>query len=275
MKHFLSLGAGVQSSTMALMAAKGEITPMPDAAIFADTQAEPRVVYEWLDWLRGQLPFPVHVVSKGSLTETVTTLRKRKDGDGYWIESGIPAYTKGINSDGKIPRQCTQNFKVKVLIKTARRLAEIKRGEKEPKVTQWIGISLDETHRMKPPKDKWILHRWPLVDMRMRRHDCLLWMERNGYPNPPRSACVYCPYHSNQYWKWLKDTQPEDWDEAVRVDKEYRRLKVLAAGKINAMRSTPYVHKSLVPLDEADLSTDVDRGQEVMFGNECEGMCGV
>ncbi len=41
----LSLGAGVQSTCMALMAAKGEITPMPDYAIFADT-AEPRHVYE-------------------------------------------------------------------------------------------------------------------------------------------------------------------------------------------------------------------------------------
>ena len=36
--HIISLGAGVQSSTMALMAACGEITPMPTAAIFADTQ---------------------------------------------------------------------------------------------------------------------------------------------------------------------------------------------------------------------------------------------
>lgn len=33
----LSLGAGVQSTTMALMAAHGEIGPMPDCAIFADT----------------------------------------------------------------------------------------------------------------------------------------------------------------------------------------------------------------------------------------------
>lgn len=49
MKHIISLGAGVQSSTMALMAAHGEITPMPDAAIFADTQAEPASVYKWLD----------------------------------------------------------------------------------------------------------------------------------------------------------------------------------------------------------------------------------
>ena len=42
MKHIISLGAGVQSSTMALMAAHGEIGPMPDCAIFADTGAEPQ-----------------------------------------------------------------------------------------------------------------------------------------------------------------------------------------------------------------------------------------
>ena len=41
MLQIISLGAGVQSSTMAMMAAAGEITPMPHAAIFADTQAEP------------------------------------------------------------------------------------------------------------------------------------------------------------------------------------------------------------------------------------------
>ena len=62
----LSLGAGVQSSVMALMAAKGEL-PMPDCAIFSDTQWEPKAVYEHLDWLEEQLPFPVHRVTNGSL----------------------------------------------------------------------------------------------------------------------------------------------------------------------------------------------------------------
>lgn len=36
-RHFLSLGAGVQSTTMALMAPHGEIGPLPEVAIFADT----------------------------------------------------------------------------------------------------------------------------------------------------------------------------------------------------------------------------------------------
>ena len=52
----ISLGAGVQSSVMALMAAKGELTPMPEAAILTDTQWEPKDVYEHLDWLEKQLP---------------------------------------------------------------------------------------------------------------------------------------------------------------------------------------------------------------------------
>ena len=69
----LSLGAGVQSTTLALMAAHSEITPMPDCAIFADTQAEPAAVYEHLRWLMSPnvLPFPVHVVTTGNLEEHV------------------------------------------------------------------------------------------------------------------------------------------------------------------------------------------------------------
>lgn len=46
----LSLGAVVQSSTLALMMATGEVEPAQHA-IFADTQWEPRRVYDWLDWL--------------------------------------------------------------------------------------------------------------------------------------------------------------------------------------------------------------------------------
>lgn len=49
--HIISLGAGVQSTTLALMAAGGGLTPMPDCAIFADTGEEPSAVYRHLDWL--------------------------------------------------------------------------------------------------------------------------------------------------------------------------------------------------------------------------------
>ncbi len=44
----MSLGADVQSTTMALLAAHGEIGPMPDCVIFTDTGGKPRGVYEHL-----------------------------------------------------------------------------------------------------------------------------------------------------------------------------------------------------------------------------------
>lgn len=50
MKRVLSLGAGVQSTTLFLMSLRGELPPL-DAAIFADTQWEPKAVYKHLNWL--------------------------------------------------------------------------------------------------------------------------------------------------------------------------------------------------------------------------------
>jgi hypothetical protein len=42
MTRIISLGAGVQSSAMLLMALEGRFEDMPDCAIFADTQDEPK-----------------------------------------------------------------------------------------------------------------------------------------------------------------------------------------------------------------------------------------
>ena len=66
----LSLGAGVQSTTLALMIEHGEI-PMVDCAIFADTPSEPKKVYKHLDWLKSKLSYPLHIVTKGNLRKDV------------------------------------------------------------------------------------------------------------------------------------------------------------------------------------------------------------
>jgi hypothetical protein len=278
MKQILSLGAGVQSSALALMAARKEVAgyaPL-DAAIFADTQDEPQSVYVWLEWLENEIarsphPFPIYRVTVGKLSEE--TLRVRGDNGRVWSKSNIPHFTKMPNGDtGIMPsRQCTQDFKIRPILKKARELAGIKRGQKTVGVMQWIGISLDEVHRMKPSRDAWSESVWPLVDMRMRRHDCLLWMERNGYPKPPRSSCVYCPYHSDAEWRRLKIEEPEAFAQAAAFE---RRLQAVHALTDNR-DSTPFLHKSCVPLDHVDLSTDTDNGQMTLWGNECEGMCGV
>jgi hypothetical protein len=279
MKHILSLGAGVQSSTLALMAARGEVTgyPLCDAAIFADTQDEPQSVYSWLQWLEQEIarqphPFPVYRVTAGKLSDRALVIRVTKDGRKF-SSSDIPMFTRNVDgSQGKIThRACTFDYKIRPIMKKARELGDIKRGQKTVGVVQWIGISLDEVHRMKPSRDAWAESRWPLVDMRMRRHDCLLWMERNGYPKPPRSSCVYCPYHSNAEWRRLKEDEPEAFARAVQFERDLQRVK----GGTDNMLSVPFLHKSLKHLDEVDLSTLEDHGQMGLWGEECEGMCGV
>lgn len=268
--HLISLGAGVQSSTMALMAAHGQITPMPTAAIFADTQAEPASVYKWLDWLEKRLPFPVHRVTKGNLTESLLRLRHKANGDA-WSESNVPYFTK--NSDGSVGqnrRQCTTHYKVKVIEREARKIAGIKRGQKTVGVVQWIGISLDEIQRMKQSRMPWIENIWPLVAKRMRRSDCLNWMSSNGYPVPPRSACVYCPFRSNREWSEMKTHSPEDFAEACRVDYALRKVK----SNVAAMTSVPFIHRSCKPLEQVDFRDDFERGQLSLWQDECYGVCG-
>ena len=269
--HIISLGAGVQSSTMALMAAAGEITPMPVAAIFADTQAEPKSVYTWLDWLEKQLPFPVRRVTQGSLVEDTLTIRKRKDGNGEWSRSGVPHFS--INPDGSYGqgnRQCTGDFKLAPLMREQRKLLK-EFGVKQ--ITCWIGISIDEAGRIKDSRVRYIQHRWPLIDAGLNRRDCLKWMSARGFPTPPRSACVFCPYHSDREWRRLRDEEPEEFAKAVRFERDYQAVKKKTLPE--KAHFVPYLHAKRIPLDQVDFSTEEERGQLNMFNNECEGMCGV
>ena len=243
--NIISLGAGVQSSTMALMAAHGEITPMPDAAIFADTQAEPKAVYEWLHWLEKQLSFPVYKVTKGNLANSTRDMVSKKNGRHY-----AKIYVPTFGPTGPLPRKCTTDFK---LVPLYRKMKELSKS-----ATCWIGISLDEAARMKPAFRKWVTNRYPLIEFNMRRSDCLRWMEKHGYPKPPRSACIFCPYHSDQEWRDLTEAE---FLEAVEFERQ------LPEGE--------FLHRSRVPLNKIDFSTDEDRGQLNMFNNECQGMCGV
>lgn len=193
MKHILSLGAGVQSSTLALMAAAGEITPMPDCAIFADTHHEPKAVYEWLEWLESQLPFPVHRVSGGDLWKSATAVRRTKDGERTYIKTGIPIFFTGSDGGelttrkGIGKRQCTRDFKTAPIVRKTRELVGLKRALKSTPIlaTTWIGISSDEAHRAKPSREPWIAKRHPLLELDMDRQDCFDWMESHGYPPPP------------------------------------------------------------------------------------------
>jgi len=265
--HILSLGAGVQSSTLALMAAHGEIGPMPDHAIFADTGAEPAGVYTWLDWLEKQLPYPVHrVMWKDGLQANIeaSVLGGRFAGAPFFTESDT-------SHGGQLRRQCTREYKIQPIEQKIRQLLGLKKGQRGPKhvaVVCWQGISLDEIQRARKGIEGWQEFRYPLIEKRLTRTDCLKWMAAKGYPKPSKSACMWCPYHADSQWRDQKLNDPISWEASVSLDRLIR----------NGVRGTEqklYLHRSLKPLEEVDFRSAEDMGQIDAFAEECEGMCGI
>lgn len=267
----LSLGAGVQSTTLALMAARGDIGPMPDCAIFADTGAEPCAVYKHLDWLEKELPFPVHRVSAGNLRDEIVGAMQGRNR----MDARPPFFTLSAKGKGgMLNRQCTQDYKILPIQKKIRELLGLRARQRGPKrivVTQWIGISYDERIRRKPARLSYVEHRWPLCELEMRRAGCLTWCEERQYPRPPKSACTFCPFTDDARWRDMRDNDPVSFTDAVSIDTVIRPG---VDGPRRLRGSSWWLHEKRVPLDQVDFSTAEDRGQGSFF-DECAGVCGV
>lgn len=247
--HIISLGVGVQSSTMALLASTGEITPMPVGGVFADTGDEPSEVYEYLDYIRPLLPFPISVVKRSRLSDHIRE----------WGQSQIPAFVRG----GIGKRQCTKHWKIIPLQREFRKIAGItSKKTMGVHVVGWQGISVDEVSRAKDSRETWLKSRFPLLELGMSRRDCLNWLKRHSFKEPHKSACVFCPYRGPSQWRASKSKGGAEWELICKVSSE------LAA-------HDEYLTSHCLPIEQVDFSTEEERGQLNMFNNECEGMCGV
>lgn len=261
----ISLGAGVQSSTMAIMAAKGDLPPV-DVAIFADTGNEPKAVYTYLNYLSNILPFPIFKVRKGNIKDDMLNAK----GKSNFVVAPFFTQNKITGKKGMVMRQCTNDYKIQPIRTKIRELCNVKKGKHFPKdkyVEQWIGISMDEIGRMKPARDKYILNRHPLIEAKMSRQDCINYLKKNDILLPEKSACIVCPYHNDSYWHFMKTKRPEEFAEAVDFDKQVRSITRKEDEQI-------YVHRSCKPLDEVEFDKKETDKQLDMFNNECEGMCG-
>lgn len=262
----LSLGAGVQSSTILLMALAGELD-RPDCAIFADTGWEPQAVYRHLDWLEGvarAVGIPVHRVSAGNLREDA--LASIRDGSSRVANPPFFIRSAAGKREGMLRRKYTTDYKVVPIRKEIRRLAEARSGTKRLPpgcVEQWFGISLDESHRMRDSDTKYIRHAYPLIDRRMTRQDCIAWLRSRGHRVPPKSACLGCPFRSDDAWREIKHGDPAEWRQTVEFDHAIRR-------GVPGVRGEAHLHRSLVPLDLVDF-----RSKPSLFADECSGHCGV
>lgn len=300
----LNLGAGVQSTTIYVMACanrRSHVKGFPlmypevgliDFAIFADTQDEPEEVYKHLDWLERIGGPPILRRTKGRLSESL------KYGVASWGTpilhphhrhrfASIPAFTAATEGtkDGRVPRQCTKEYKLEVIDRAIRRdilhRNPRQRILKGTKVRQIIGISQDEAgratrlyERIVEKKIHWLELDFPLLSMRMSREHCIEFLKPRVPHETPRSACVFCPFHDDAEWLRIQ-ANPRDWALAVAVDESLRQPGNVVNRNLDQKL---YLHRSCKPLVQIsfDPKPSPKKQQKFLnFSNECLGMCGV
>lgn len=245
----LSWGCGVQSTALAVMSAFGDL-PKLDVVVTADTGWEREKTYDVRDYYTTWLEkrgVPVHVVSAGNVFL-----------QGAEEHIHIPFFTE---TGAPLRRQCTRKFKIVPIKHELRRLIGFHSSRpphpRPGSIVQWLGISLDEYQRMKPSRVKYIVHKFPLVEERLTRNDCVEYLEARGLPVPIKSACVGCPYRRASEWLEMKETSPGEWADVIAFD-ELNRENPLAAREGSTVDKL-YVYQKSVPLVSADLVGDARR----------------
>jgi len=275
--RLLSLGAGVQSTVLALMAARGDL-PRIDGAVFADTGWEPQRVYAHLLRLRDVLTdagIPLYIVSSGNLRADSLNPAHRYASVPYFVQNPPgpcgPCTATGRVDDPEGPgqvacrrcrgtgrddgkgmgrRQCTSEYKLAPISRKVRELLgacapDYRRVPKGRTCEQWIGFSADEITRVSD-KDtvSYITKRYPLLDLGMSRADCQRWLRRAGWDTVAKSACVGCPYHGNRQWRDIRDNHPDEWADAVAFDEAIRK----GGAREIPLGGQAFLHSSRLPL---------------------------
>ena len=163
--NVLSLGVGVQSSTVLMLANQGLIDTIPDVAIFADTGDEPEEVYAYLEYLQGISRIPIIVQKEKDIIEDLEyklmEINKRYANPPFFVR-------KEDGKLSKLMRICTKEYKIEQVERALRyQVLKLKPRQRIPNnihVNMMIGISTDEIERVKPSQASWIKRVYPLID---------------------------------------------------------------------------------------------------------------
>lgn len=194
-----SYGGGVQSAALGVLIRRGTL-PVPDHAVIADTGREATSTWEYLDEVMAPYLQPAGVTIE-RLPHTLAAV----DVFGHNGDCLIPAFTRS----GKLPTFCSNEWKKRVVERYLR-------GRGVEAADLWLGISVDELERARVGgRPKWLVRRYPLIEQRMTRADCLALIAEVGLPVPERSACWMCPHRTTREWRRLRDRYPQDFQMAV------------------------------------------------------------
>lgn len=228
MTQVWSCGGGTQSAAIAALIVLGRLEP-PDFSVMVDTEREKSATWSYANG--------VLIPQLASAGTTLTVVRKSEfatvDLFGLNGDLLLPAYTA---DGGKMGGFCSNEWKRRVVQRWLR-------SQGVEQCRAWIGYSTDEKKRVKAPRERWFQERYPLLELNLSRADCLRVVAEAGWPPPPRSACWMCPHMTNTEWRHLRDTSPDDFQKAIRIDELIREED-----------SNAFIHRSGTALATADLS---------------------
>jgi hypothetical protein len=270
-------GGGVQTGTMIEMIYDG-LLPKPNAVISADTGDEPSYVYDQLardKELMKSINVPFITVKNGNLHDDLYAggrfaamplfTQQREDIRGFGKQAKI-------KKNGKLRRQCTKEYKIVPIEREIRAmLLEMNHAKqsrngairinKDVFVESWIGYTTDEIERVnRMYQAKWQMFKYPLIEMRMTKQECIKWLEENNKPARLSSACKKCPLLGNRERRQIRDNDPKGWEETLQFDDDLRNgdLRITATAKGELFMSDKFI-----PLRE--LNIDEDNSQMSIF----------
>jgi 3'-phosphoadenosine 5'-phosphosulfate sulfotransferase (PAPS reductase)/FAD synthetase len=211
----VSYGGGVQSTALLTLAAAGRIDfPVFLFANVGDDSEHPatlRYVRDVAAPYAAEHGIDLHVldrVKRDGTTETLWAQLMRPESRSLSIPVRMANGAPGN-------RRCTSDFKIKVI---GRWVREHGADVDEP-ATVGIGISVDEIHRANNRRTEG--HErivYPLLELGMRRDDCMRAIREAGLPVPPKSSCYFCPFHTEQAWFRLREDEPELFERSCQLE---------------------------------------------------------
>lgn len=167
-------------------------------------------------------------------------------GRGAWKRAGAVDQWIGYSTDEasriKPAEQCWCGHNRTVRTTKAQRTADPELAKVELIHRAGVGCARCACTEFAP----WQRNRWPLIDLQLSRSQVRRWFAANGYPEPPRSACYFCPNRGDAHWRDLRANHPELWAQAVELDAHVRH-------GMNGLRGTAFLHRTGLPLTEVDI----------------------
>lgn len=274
----LSLGAGMQSTALALMSCENALSgtavhplvPIYDAVIFCDLGFEP-------PWVARQVKFCEDACAKAHIPFYILDCPLYDDFKANFGERrtiSIPWWT--LDTEGrksKMPRNCTLDYKVDQISKFVRwTLLGYKKGQRlhpeDIKAHEMhMGFGYEEKRRCHENPNRMFVNRFPLVDMEMTRADNYAYILEKWGLETKASACNFCPFHQNYFFQHLKENAPPTYNGLLEIDKLLQDKTPCPP-----MKSELFISKSRKRLDELtpedcdDAQCFTYRGQQIWNG---------